>query len=266
MNVELQFELLLKKVKQKFYLDLFPYNRNFVKRRILARMRALRIKTYIEYYKYLIDNRDELFNLLDALSIQVTEFFRDPDVFLYFRDRILPRIIITKKRRRQKLLRIWSAGCASGEEVYSIAMIVDDMISNEFIWRVYGTDIDREALEIAKDGIYPKNKLKNIENRYWKYLESIDGKYKVKERIKRRALFFYHNLLSDPYLRNFDVIFCRNVLIYFDICSQEKVVREFYESLNKGGYLILGKAEVMPYRLCNLFEEIDANRKIFKKL
>ncbi len=267
MNVEeFQLELLLKRIKQTFHIDLFSYNRNFVKRRIDVRKRSLKIKTYMEYYKYLLDNREELFNLLDALSIQVTEFFRDPDVFFYFRDEILPEIFNIKKSREQKLLRIWSAGCASGEEAYSIAMVVDDIVDDEIIWRVYGTDIDKKALEVAREGIYQKNKLKNVEDLYLKYFECLNGKYRVIKRIRDRVSFLYHDLLSDPYYKNFDVIFCRNVLIYFDIRSQEKVIKEFYGSLNRGGYLILGKAEIIPPNLYNLFEEVDINRKIFRKL
>lgn len=230
--------------------------KDFVEIRIRKRLKAANIKSVYQYYKYITGNgegKNELLILIDALTIGETSFFRNRPQFDLFREKIVPEIIKEKKGAVGKAIRIWSAGCSTGQEAYTIAMECFEAIKKQCFGRaslpipeVIGSDISLTALKTARDGIYPKDRVDGIEGKYLKEYFNTDGKnYKVLEQIKECTIFDFHNLKNQNGLRDLDVIFCRNVMIYFDAAEQKRLIDKFYNSLRQGGYLFLGHSETL---------------------
>lgn len=232
------------------------YRESYLKRRLELRMRYLSLSNLSDYYRYLRSNESEVKELINTITINVTEFMRDKTPFQYFMDKILPEL------SRKKTLRFWSAGCANGEEAYSIAICTLETIECNF--SVYATDIDEDCLNKALIAEYSENQLRNLdEELIRKYFEKVGDKFKVKEFVKRHVRFKKHDLTSqEPVTRFLDAIFCRNVMIYFTEAQKEKVLRDFYEALNSGGYLIIGKSESVAK---DYFECVNLTEKIYKK-
>ncbi len=269
MAEEEDFISLKRLVFSKTELDCSQYKDRYLKRRFLVRMRANHIDDYGDYQRYLIRNPEEYEILMNTITINVTQFFRDPSMYTYLGEYILPDIIYNKTNNGRRVFRIWSAGSSSGEEAYSITIMVKDLLGDrvdDFLLSVHGTDIDEECLEKAKKGSYPITQLKNLDkgqlDRYFDY----DGElYTIKQEIKNYVRFRKHNLIKDRKPKNFDIIFNRNVMIYFSREMQENLLLGFYDSLNKGGYLILGKTEMLVGEARGLFKTIDNKERIYKK-
>ena len=227
--------------------------RYYFESRFLRRMEALGLHSYVDYIRYLMngkDRRDEFNNLMSELTINETSFFRNSPQFKALQDLVLPEIIKAKQNNTVKNLKIWSAGCSSGEEAYSIAMIIDEMRSKTLAgWNVEvtATDISKRVLDIAQKGVYSEYPVRNMpENYRTKYIESVNGCYRVKENLKKYIRFSYLNLNDDlgmVFMKGFDIIFCKNVLIYFDLDSKKRVIQHFFNSLALGGYLFVGFSE-----------------------
>ncbi len=262
------FSELKEKIFRDRGLDVNQYKENYLKRRIAVRMRALQINSYSEYLDVLNKNANEYVLLFDKLTINVTQFFRDPKMFVAFENEILPDVLISNEKKE---IKIWSAGCSSGEEPYSIAMSIEEVIEKNGIknlnYEIYATDIDNEALLQAKKGLYNIKSMENIANiRRNKYFERInDITYLISEKIKSKVKFIRFNLM-EPYKTNFfDIVFCRNVIIYFIKELQKKVLQYFYDSLKDNGILILGKTETMLLSFRDKFKCINLRERIFKK-
>ncbi len=251
------FAVLKKQILRDAGFDCNPYSDKFLKRRFDIRMRANNVGSYREYAALLKRNPLEHTELIEALTISVTEFFRDPDVFEDFKKVVIPKLIADKERKKQKVIRVWSAGCASGEEAYSIAMLTNEFLGpklDDFTLSIHGTDIDDGALANAKRGEYTPEELEKIPEAYMKKYFSFDGKkYKIDEGLKRFARFEKHDLISGKPYRYFDVIFCRNVLIYFSREAHEKVHMLLYDALNDDGFLIVGKTELLHGKAREMF-------------
>jgi chemotaxis methyl-accepting protein methylase len=247
---------------------LSSYRTNFVFRRLRIRMREVKALNYAEYIAVLNNNPGEYNSFLDVLSVNVTEFFRDQEVFRVFRDGILPNIIKNKKGDKEKVIRIWSAGCASGQEPYSLAIILKEELADnrDFSIRITASDIDNQALERARRAEYNINDFKEIDNKILeKYFISIYNEgYRLNDEIRNMVLFRRNNLISEPPFHFMDVIFCRNVLIYFKREQQDLIFQKFNQALNRGGYLVIGKTESIWTR--DLFASIDSRQKIYQKL
>ncbi len=221
-----------------------------VERRLSRRVSSHHFENFRDYYRFLrYDKRreDEMAAIMDILTVNETYFFREQNQLRAFSDEILAEI--EKKSASSKKLRIWSAGCSTGEEPYTIAMLI--LESGRFLnWEidVVGSDINQRVLHVAREGIYRKNSFRTTDDYYIKrYFEkNSDASHRVSDKVRAYVNFGYLNLL-DPFkvkfLGYFDVIFCRNVMIYFDIASRKKVVNMFHERINDGGYLLLGHAE-----------------------
>ncbi|KXB06997.1 hypothetical protein AKJ51_02340 [candidate division MSBL1 archaeon SCGC-AAA382A20] len=248
--------------------DPSPYSKKFLKRKIRNRMRKHDIDSFRKYANFLEESPSECSILIDAISIPVTEFFRDREVWDDFEDIVLEELISDKKDKGQKLVRVWSAGCASGEETYSIIMSIKEFLGSNFDElnvRVYGTDIDDEALSKARKGVYTEEEVENVPKKFLKkYFEPDDGKYRVKKTLKRNLKFKKHNLIDGPEFNNFDVIFCRNMVIYFSKDSHQIVHNRLYESLNDSGFLIIGKTEILHGKAREKLKRVTKNR-IYKK-
>ncbi len=224
----------------------------FVKKRIAKRMEELGIESPIEYLKYLkfLDkNGEELEKFVNLLTTNETYFFREFEQLQAFAEHCLPEIEEKKKKTGDTTLRILSAGCSTGEEPYTLSIIAMEMLDNYREWNIdiIGIDIDTNALEKAKQGIYSNRSVKDVPREYYeKYFETNGENHKVKYIVKKNVSFFRVNLTDrETLLRlgNFDFIFCRNVLIYFNDASRKMVVNTFYELLNPGGYIFLGHSE-----------------------
>ncbi|NWF76380.1 MAG: protein-glutamate O-methyltransferase CheR [Nitrospirae bacterium] len=220
-----------------------------LEKRLSRRLKIHQFSNFRDYFRYLLydKNRDEeLSAIIDILTVNETYFFREQNQLKAFSEEILPEIKENKKS--QKKLRIWSAGCSTGEEPYTIAMLVlEKGLFNNWDLEIFGSDINQRVLQIARSGAYRKNSFRTTEPYYIKkYFREEESFFKISDSIKQYVNFTHLNLL-DPFkvklVGIMDVIFCRNVLIYFDHPSRKKVVDMFFERLSEGGYLLLGHAE-----------------------
>lgn len=235
----------------------------FVVKRLEKRLEALRMNSISEYIRYLyfLDKSGEEFQrLVELLTINETYFFRDFPQLRTFAEYCLPDVAERKLKEGQRALAIWSVGCSTGEEPYTIAIILREMLDDIYQWdiNILAVDIDRDAMEKARIGIYEERSVKDVPIEYIdKYFTILnDGRFKVSNEIKSMVTFTYLNLgdrLSLRRYRGFDFIFCRNVLIYFDDISRKQVVDHFYIALNRGGYIFLGSSESLS-RITNAFK------------
>jgi len=207
--------------------------------------------------------------LLTDFSIQVTEMFRDPKFFISFRKNVVPWL------RELPFIRIWHAGCSSGEEVYSMAiLLLEEGLYDKT--RLYATDLNENALEKAKEGIVPLEKMKTYTNNYLraggtqsfsKYYKVIGDTVLFDKPLQKNMVFNQHNLVTESSFNEFNVIFCRNVLIYFNRDLQNKVHRLFFDSLESSGFLVIGEKESIDFTVYkDKYEELDSEEKIYRKL
>lgn len=260
----------LEKVRAERGLDLSQYRPRYVERRIAVRLNILGLRTYQQYAAYLDRHPDEYAKLLDTLTINVTQFFRDPTVYALFRDQVVPTLLAAKKARKQRIVRLWSAGCATGEEPYSLAMaMLDGMIrtkSPQMLLTVIGTDIDGAALDTARQGVYPARQLPQIpltdRNRY----VQVEGDtFRMRPEVAKVVRFQYLNLFDDEPIHGIDVIFCRNVFIYFNREDQERLIGCFRRALSPGGYLVLGRSERLTPPFAKQFDLISGRERVYQK-
>jgi len=240
------------------------YRESYLKRRLKIRLTATNTKTYSAYIQYLKANPSEYDILIKDLTINYTKFFRDPDVFSFLKKTILPELFSSKR-----WVRIWSAGCATGEEPYSVAMLVHELLKHRMKdcrVSIYASDLDRSALAKAKSGEYTSRMVQGVEERILnRYFEFDNDVYTVKNFVKQPIHFEEQDLMTPPRHRNLDVILCRNVMIYFSKEIQRKIYMNFYDSLRYGGYLITGKTELVPGEVSRKFVDINAKCRIYKK-
>jgi chemotaxis protein methyltransferase CheR len=260
-----EFSILKRYIEQTLEIRCGNYKEDYIKRRLLSRMRSTNTSNYTEYLKYLKANEPELEVLRKALTINVTEFFRDHDVYEYLKDSVLPDLF-----RKRKRIRIWCAGCSTGEEPYSIAMILSDLISQnkEFSAQVFATDIDKVVLGKAQEGVYAQKAMVKLSpsqiQRHFTKLP--DGNYQVKPHLKELIRFRPHDLMSGiPVARWLDLITCRNVTIYFTEAQKDDLARMFHGALTTDGYYIMGKTEYLGRQVENLFTAKNSIQKVFTK-
>lgn len=244
-----EFRLLRDLIREHCGLFFDDGSRFLLERRLSRRLKLHHLSNFRDYYRLLLYDKkkeDELTAAIDVLTVNETFFFREKNQLKAFSDEILPEIRETN--REKKRIRVWSAGCSTGEEPYTIAMLVLEY-GHLFGWdmEILGSDINQRVLTAARRGVYRKNSFRSAESYFMeKYFEEESGSFLISEAVKRLVSFSYLNLL-DPFKVRFmgqtDVIFCRNVLIYFDQAARKKVVENFYNNLVEGGYLLLGHAE-----------------------
>jgi len=221
--------------------------KEFLRARIEKKMIAAEKGSFYQYYKFITgENKNELLRFLDSVTINETYFFRNLPQFEMLREKVLPEIIETKRRHREYNLNVWSAGCSSGEEAYSIAIELCEAIPDASLWtlKIIASDISFRCLEMAAVGKYHQDKLTDVPAKYLGKWFRQDAEYfEVKDAVKKYVVFDYHNLQHESGMTNVDIIFCRNVMIYFNEEQQKQVVKRFARSLKKDGYLFLGHAE-----------------------
>jgi two-component system CheB/CheR fusion protein len=259
---------LLKRIHERSGIHFGSYKPATILRRLHGRMKATSRPTLAGYAAYLETNPEEYARLVNSLLIKVTEFFRDPKLFEYLREHVLPELI-AEARRDGRELRIWSAGCSTGEEAYSLAIIVAEALGEEQAWpdvRIFATDIDGEAIAFARRGIYPPTALKGLPaGALDRYFVKSDGGYEVAKRLRALMVFGEHDLGERVPFPRIDLLLCRNVLIYFTALMQRVALETFAFSLRPGGRLVLGTSETVM-ALPDPFEEDQARLRIYRRL
>lgn len=239
------FRQILSLLRVRFGVDFSYYKQTTIRRRIIRRMVILKFEDVTDYLNFLKNNKAEVDILFQDLLIPVTSFFRDPITFETLCEKVFPEIV--KNKSISNPLRIWIAGCSTGQEAYSIAMCfheyLSDHISNIKV-QIFATDVSEVSIKKARSGIYLKKELDGIsENRLKQFFNKTEGNYQVKKPVRDMCIFAVHNFLKDPPFAKMDLISCRNVLIYFDPFLQKKALTTFHYALNDKGILLLGKSE-----------------------
>lgn len=257
------------KIREARGLDLHQYRRAYVERRLAARMRMLNLHTYRQYERFLDEHAEEYTKLLDTLTINVTDFFRDATVYDILRKEVIPDLIKAKLAARQRSIRVWSAGCATGEEAYSLTMAFLSALgsrADEFLLTVFGTDIDPKALQVARAATYDVAKLPHIPTGEQRaFIEKGAQNFRIRPEVTRHVKFRPLNLFEDEPINVVDVILCRNVFIYFTREQQAKVLERFWSALHRGGYLVLGRSEKMAPAVAGRFELVSGRERVYRK-
>jgi chemotaxis protein methyltransferase CheR len=266
---EIELALLLEGVYRRYGFDFREYAPASLRRRVWRRVHAEGLSTISALQDKLLHDSACMERLLLDLSINVTAMYRDPAFYVTFREKVVPLL------RTYPFTRIWVAGCSTGEEVYSLAIL----LAEEGVYertRIYATDINESVLDRARAGVFPLDKMREYTENYIKaggqrafseyYLAKYDGA-QFQRSLVENVVFAQHNLVSDRSFNEFNVVVCRNVMIYFDRALQDRVHRLFYESLTMFGVLALGAKESIKFSpFEDRFEDLDANERLYKKV
>lgn len=250
---ESQFQQFSRMIYELSGINLHEGKKSLVCARLAKRIREGRFESFGKYYNYVMNDKsgEEVVHLLDCISTNLTYFFREEQHFGFLTEKALGEILLRKERMRDRELRCWSAGCSSGEEPYSLAITVAEALERfpGFKVKIYATDISTRALAAGVRGIYSEQKVAKIpidlKRKYFqKGYSSWEGHFKVKKDIRSKISFFRLNLMEPfPFEHPLDIIFCRNVMIYFDRPTQEKLIDRLHDHMEEGGYLFVGHSE-----------------------
>lgn len=219
-------------------------NRSILESRLRERLRSSGSGTLTEYYRWIKRDPDELKVLLDTVTTNLTRFFRNTAHIETFEQIILPDLIEHKRRTGGRSLRMWSAGCSTGEEPYTMAMVAREVLPPTMSVSITASDISLKSLMVGRQGLYPEPRVEHVPEKYLgKYFTKKPSGYQINQDIMDLVTFDYHNLKHDSGLRELDVVFCRNVLIYFDETAQRNSVERFWQAMGPYSYLFIGHSE-----------------------
>ncbi|MBV8954378.1 MAG: PAS domain-containing protein [Solirubrobacterales bacterium] len=254
-------------VNQARGFDFTGYKRSSVQRRVTKRMNEVGVDSYENYIDFLELHPEEFGSLFNAILINVTGFFRDQPTWDYLTSETVPALV--KGLPPGSPIRIWSAGCSSGEEAYTLAMVMARALGDrEFQERVkiYATDIDEEALDVARHGSYAPRQLEAVPHEALeRFFERTDQRYAFRKDLRRCVIFGRNDLVQDAPISRIDLLVCRNTLMYFTAETQTQVLRRFHFALNDSGYLLLGRSEMLITH-SELFTPVDLRRRLFRKM
>jgi len=250
-------------------IDLSLYKNKCLLRRITARQRACGIPDLHAYLKLVSRDPAERSRLVNHLTIHVSQFFRNPSTFQAIQDEVLPTILARKQAGGGRALRLWSVGCACGEEPYTLAILLLEMgapVLHQYSTAIYATDIDPTSLHQAKEARYSPASLASVPARCRRryFIEERD-RYQVTPEVRRLVFFKGHNILDPLPFGRIDLVVCRNVLIYMTETLQQRVLLALVEALNPGGFLVLGKVEGLSGAAHELLESVDVAERIYRK-
>jgi chemotaxis protein methyltransferase CheR len=218
-------------------------NRSILESRLKERLREKNITSLTSYLDIIMKDKEELKGFLDSITTNLTRFFRNQAQFDALEKYVIPEII-NNIRKTPGTIRIWSAGCSTGEEPYTLAMLLSEILPKAWNYEILASDISLKCLMTAKEGFYAESRIVGIPDNYLaKYFHKVDGGFKVREDIQAKIKFDYHNLKNDSQQRNLDIVFCRNVIIYFDEAAQTDVINRFWESMASKSFLFIGHSE-----------------------
>jgi two-component system CheB/CheR fusion protein len=261
-NLRIVMEILLKEIHVDFKL----YKIATIERRIRNRMLQSNINTLKEYVQLISKSKKEIALLYKDLLIHVTSFFRDAETFQYLKSTFFPKFL--KNNANTDILRLWVPACSTGDEVYSIAMLLTELQENErkkHSFQIFATDLSEQAINIARTGEYGEADLRTIsKKRLARFFIKTGDTYRIVKELREMCVFASHNILSDPPFSRIDFISCRNLLIYFDSVAQKKALKSIYFALNEGAYLMLGKSETTGTS-STLFNPINAKFRIYSR-
>ncbi len=241
---EPQFKKFRDKIYDESGIHFSASNRTILESRLKERLRKSGKESIDDYFQLIASKEEEMKTLLDSVTTNLTRFFRNTAHFDTLQHYVIPDLVKYKKEKGENSIKIWSAGCSTGEEPYSIAMMLKDQLPPGFTGEVTASDLSLKSLMTAKEGFYPDARMNGVPEHYLKkYFERIGNGYTVQDEIKKLVTFDYHNLKNDSGKRNLDVIFCRNVIIYFDEMAQQAVMDKFWHALGGHSYMFIGHSE-----------------------
>ena len=263
-----ELDSLTNAIKTRYGIDFTNYEKASLKRGFVRLIQKQELENIMGLWVKIMKDKEFLIHYIDDLTVNLTELFRNPEVWMKIRDEILPKIRVNSE------LCFWHAGCSSGEEVYTMAIVLQDQ-GLLYKSRALATDLSSSILEQAKAGEYSQILMNKYEKTFKKYFPN--GKledwfdasgeiFKIKSKYKNHIQFLRHNLVQDKMNEKFDIIFCRNVMIYFDDVIKMRALRLFHACLKKGGYLIIGYYDMLPIEYRSLFELYDSTTRIYKKI
>lgn len=251
--------------------DISHYKDSYIERRLNTRMNLTKRNDLKSYIELLRNNPEEFNKLMDALTVNVTEFFRNTETFAALETDIVPKILQNKETDSRDVIKVWSAGSSSGEETYTLAILFLEALrksGKKYDLMVYGTDIDRKSIIKSKSGIYESNKVSGIRKDLLdRYFEEHGNEYRIKPFVKEHVKFSYLDLTSDfvQNLATYELILCRNVTIYFTMDVKRSLFMKFCQMLRKDGYLITGKNEAITGKVVDYLENVNLSERIYKK-
>ncbi|HSH65197.1 MAG TPA: CheR family methyltransferase, partial [Bacteroidia bacterium] len=251
---------------KEMHVDFKLYKIATIERRIRNRMLQNNIRTIKKYAEFIVKNKKEIALLYKDLLIHVTSFFRDVETFQYLKSTFFPKFF--KNNPNTDILRLWIPACSTGEEVYSMAMILTELQENstkKYSFQIFATDLSDQAIRIARAGEYAETDIKKIsKKRLEQFFTKTGDTYRIVKELREKCIFAPHNILSDPPFSRIDFISCRNLLIYFDSIAQKKTLKSIYFALNEGAYLMLGKSET-PGTSSTLFNPVNTRFRIYSR-
>jgi len=266
LNDEAVFQEIIKVLRQHSGVDFANYKQTTIRRRISRRMAFNKISDLKDYLKFLRDDKLAVEDLFNDLLIPVTEFFRDTRIFQIIREKVFPAMI--SKISEENSIRIWIAGCSTGEEAYTIAIALHEFLGDDLSGKeiqIFASDISEVAVSKARIGFYKKSQMRNVsENILSKYFTANTTGYTINREIRNICVFAVHNFLNDPPFAKMDLITCRNVFIYMDPFLQKKSLTTFHYALKENGFLLLGKSET-AVPAADLFHPFDKSGKIYTR-
>ena len=260
-------EVLLDYLRRSRGFDFTGYKRTSLSRRVQKRMQDVGADTYLSYLDLLEVDPDEFTQLFNTILLNVTSFFRDPPTWDYLSGEVMPQLAAGKDA--DEPIRVWSAGCASGEEAYTLAMVAAEAIGAEAVRervKIYATDVDEEALAQARQARYDARRVEGVPPELLeRYFERSGDEYVFSKDLRRSVIFGRHDLIQDAPISRIDLLVCRNTLMYLNSETQARVLARFSFALREGGYLTLGKAEMLLAH-SNVFTSMDLKRRVFRKV
>ena len=262
-----EFESVLAYLKESRGFDFTGYKRTSLMRRVQRRMSQVGADNFADYIDQLQVNADEFVALFNTILINVTGFFRDPDAWDYLREQVIPALLA--ERSPEEPIRVWSAGCAAGQEAYSLAIVFAEAIGVEAFRqrvKIYATDVDEEALAQARQASYTPAELEGMpEGKLEEYFEQYGSRYSFRKDLRRSVIFGRNDLVQDAPISRIDFLVCRNTLMYFNADTQTKILERFHFALAPRGMMFLGKAEMLLSHT-RIFEPLDLKRRVFRKV
>lgn len=263
-----ELDSLTNAIKTRYGIDFTNYEKASLKRGFVRLIQKQELENIMGLWVKIMKDKQFLIHYIDDLTVNLTELFRNPEVWMKIRDDILPKIRLSSE------LNFWHAGCSSGEEVYTMAMVLQDQ-GLLYKSKALATDLSTSILEQAKAGEYAQILMNKYEKAFKKYFptgkmedwfETSENGFKIKNKYKNHVQFLRHNLVQDPMNEKFDIIFCRNVMIYFDDVIKMRALKLFHSCLKKDGYFIIGYYDMLPIEYRSLFELYDSTTRIYKKI